>query len=344
MTPAPPPYRATLASPQLHTDHPVWVYPDAYASDNNRRENIAGTGGITFQDHTEKYVIVWALNSAYVKYRVYGSISPARQTNLLQDDLTTNQYEFFPPVFSEVLRYYFWVAGVDVNGVETYLSQTPASLETTAVDTAIWPNPISANCVVPDADGINCETAKAYEYIQNMNRLELQMNGELAYLHIRRHGSQKPWGVPCSCNDSMNADSDPDYQGRGRCSLCFGTGVFAGYYPAIPVMIRYSSQPEQIYKYTKRGMETSHAFNTYMLWEPIVNVDDLIIRASDGSRYMVSKRKETSARAIRLHQEFDLTAIEKTDIKYEVSDKTIADALSTAQVPGWLRDRFRIFG
>jgi len=142
----------------------------------------------------------------------------------------------------------------------------------------------------------------------------------------------------------MNAASDPDYQGRGRCSLCFGTGVFAGYYPAIPVMIRYSSAPEQVYKYTKRGMETSHAFNTYMLWEPIVNVDDLIIRASDGSRYRVEKRKETSARAIRLHQEFDLTVIEKTSILYEVSDAAINAALAQAQVPGYAISRFRIFG
>ncbi len=339
-----PPFRATLASPQLNTSHPVWVYPDANPGDTNRRTNILTVGGVTYQDHTEKYVIVWAPVKGARTYNVYGSVSPARKTNQLIAGLKTNQYEFFPPVFSEVIKYHFWVSWVDANGVETYLSEDSATLETTAADTAFWPNPITGSCTVPDPDGINCEHRKAYDYIQNMNRLELQLNGEAAYLHIRRHGEQKPWGIPCVCNDSIDAESDPDYQGRGRCSLCFGTGVFAGYYPAIPIMIRYSNAPEQTFKYGRQGLVLQHSFNSYSLWEPVISVDDLVIRASDGKRFRVSKKKETSARAITLHQEFDLTELEHTSILYEVSDKTIQAALDQAKLPGYLLEGFRAFG
>lgn len=334
----------SLASPQLNTAHPVWVYPDIYASDNNRRQNIPQTGGITFQDHTEKYLILWAPVQGAKYYRLYGSVSPARSNNLLQDEIENPQAEFYPPLFSEVIRYYFWVAAVDEQGNETYLSTEAASLESTTAATAGLVNPITDDCLIPDAQGINFETLKAYNYIQTMNKLELQMNGEVAYLHKRRHAEQKPWGIPCACNDSIDQESDPDYQGRGRCSLCFGTGIFGGYYPGIPIMIRYSMAPEQVYRYTKRGMEVTNPFNTYMLWEPVVNVDDIVIRASDGSRYYVSKRKETSARAIRLHQEFDLARIEKQDIRMEVSDKTIQEALNVAKIPGFAVDRFKIFG
>lgn len=339
-----PPFRATLASPQLNTSHPVWVYPDAYPGDDNYRENIVAIGGVTYQDHKEKYVLVWAAPRGARTYNIYGSVSPTRKTNLLASGVKTNQYEFYPPVFSEIIRYYFWVSWVDANGTETYLSEEPASLEKTAVDTAFWPNPITSSCNVPDADGINCEHKKAYDYIQHMNRLELQLNGEAAYLHIRRHGSHKPWGIPCACNDSMDASSDPDYQGRGRCSLCFGTGVFGGFFPAIPIMIRYSNAPEQVYRYAKQGLVLNHSFNTYALWEPIINVDDIVIRASDGKRFRVSKRKETSARAIRLHQEFDLTEVERTSVLYEVSDKTIQEALDQAKLPNYMVERFKIFG
>lgn len=338
------PPTASLASPQFNTNHPVWVFPDPYASDGNRRQNIPQTGGITFQDHTEKYIITWAEVKGAASYKLYGSISPARSTNLLQEDITTNQTVFYPPLFTEVVRYYFWVSSVDEAGNETYISTEPASLETTAVEMAGLVNPITDNCYVPDACGINQETLKAYNFIQNMNKLQLQTNGEVAYLHKRRYAEQKPWGIPCACTDSLDTDSDPDYQGRGRCSLCFGTGIFGGYYPGIPIMIRYSAMPDDVYRYSPRGMELSHTFNTYMLWEPVVNVNDLVIRASDGSRYYVSKRKESSARAIRLHQEFDLTQIEKQDIRMEVSDKTIQEALDVAKIPGYALDRFKVFG
>lgn len=333
-----------LASPQLRTDHPVWVYPDMEVSDKNRNFIVPKVGGVTYQDYSERYVIVWAANPNYVKYRLYGSISPFRKDNLIQDNILTNQTEFFPPVFVEVVKYYFWVAGVDALGNETYLSDDAASLETTAVKNALANNPITTTEFMPDGDGLNCEHLKAYEYIQSLNRTELELNGELAYLFIRRQGGQKPWGMACICNDSLTRDSDPDFQGSERCTLCFGTGIFGGYYPPIPIKIRYSNAPDQLMRYTKRGLEASHAFNTYMLWEPTVNVDDLIIRAMDEIRYVVKAKKETSARGIVLHQEFDIDQLEDSDIRQEVSHESIQKALDYAKLPPAVVDRFKIFG
>ena len=337
--------RATLWSPELNSGHPVQVFADPVASDANVRENILRVGGITHQLHTERYLVTWAKPAPGIAfYRLYGSISPFRSDNLLEDNITGLQASFYPPVFTDVLRYYFWVSAVDSTGKELYLSPEPVSLEITTQGTAFSPNPITSICEFPDADGLNCELRKVYGYIRKMDRFQLEQSGEVAYLYIRRHGEDKPWGIPCACNDSFEAESDPDYQGRGRCSLCFGTGVYAGFYPPIPIMIRYSNQPDSVYTYTKQGMTLSHAFNTYMVSDPVVNVDDLIVRAQDNSRYYVTKRKETSVRGIRLHQEFDLKQVEKKDILMEVSPTTIQAALDKAKVPGWARDRFKVFG
>lgn len=335
----------TLFSARLQVDNPIIVTPDINFGDENPSETILNVGKIKTQLLTQKYKIEWPEIQGAKFYRLYGSVNPARQANLLEDNITGVSTFFVPPVLTPVIQYYFWVSVVLKNGSEEYLTDDPATLETARHTLAFDPNPISdGGDIIPDADGLNCEMPGIFEYIRAGNRFQLENDGEQALLFQCRHAEDRPFGVPCECNNSLQAQTNPDYLGRGRCGLCFGTGIYGGYYPSVPIMIRYSNLPSQRYQYTKTGYELQHSFNTFMLWAPQVRVGDLVIRLLDGTRYLVTDRNESSARGIRLHQEFNLQQIDAQSIKNDVTDQQIADALNQLEVPGFVWDGFKVFG
>ncbi len=354
---------SSLYSPELATDNPVTITPVIDVADGNI-QSVSETPPhddfvtnpfkgeesktlVSRWKHTEAYDVSWPVVRGAVEYRVYGSMSPANRRNLLAEGLDDVEFRFYPPYFSESVSYFFWVSWINDRGVETYLSDDPASLMASREKAAFNPNPITSDPnLFPDAEGMNQEMAKTLEYIRKCNRWELENDGEPALLYLRRHGEDRPWGVACSCTDRRVVDdSDPDYNGKNRCKFCFGTGVMGGFYPAIPVAIRYGNAPEQDFKYTKRGFELNHAFNTYMLWTPTVRMDDMLVRLVNGSRYVVTKcQPDISARGVRLHQEFDLTQVEKQDILMEVTDASIQRAIDAQKMPSYLRDGFKIFG
>jgi len=356
---------ASLFSPELKTNHPIVITPIINAGNLRKMEisEVAATDevegmnpssprgdftrtGVSSGESPEAYDICWNKQVGAVKYRLWGSMSPTGHGIILQDGITETETIFHPPYFSEVVAYFFWVSWVDKDGVETFISQVPASLMASAEGKAFLAGTVTEDCMLPGIAELDCMMKDAVEYIRRGNRLQLELNGEPAYLYLKLQAEDRPWGMACSCTDQRNADdSDPDYQGRGRCKLCFGTGIFGGFLPRIPIAIRYGSAPEQLWKWTKRGQELQHGFNTYMLWTPVVRVGDLIIRAVDGSRYVVTKTKpDISVRGVRLHQEFDLQQVEKTDILMEVTDEAIQANLQRSKLPKYYREGFKIFG
>jgi hypothetical protein len=356
---------ASLFSPDLRTNHPIVITPLVNAGDL-RQLSISKTPstdeadglqpssirgdftltGVSSGESPEAYSISWPKIKGAVRYRLYGSMSPVGHGILLQDDIKDVETIFHPPYFSEVVAYFFWVSSVDKDGKETFICEESASLMASNDGKAFAGGTLTKDCKIPGTESLDCMMKDAVEFIRRGNRLQLELNGEPAYLYLRRHAEDRPWGMACSCTDQRNDDdSDPDYQGKGRCKLCFGTGIFGGFFPRINIAIRYGAAPEQLWKWTKRGQELQHGFNTYMLWTPVVRVGDLIIRAVDGSRYTVVKtRPDISVRGVRLHQEFDLQQVEKTDILMEVTDEAIAASMKRANLPKYLREGYRIFG
>ena len=335
----------TLFSPLLQTDHPLTIEPTLDSADSNPKKITEEDGAIVESLKTEEFIVSWDSLEDAVTYNLYVSVSPKRNSNIVQKDIATNYTTWVPPLFTEVITYYFWVAWVDEDGVETYITDDPASLQTRIHQEAFAENPLPTSCLMlPETDTLNCEIKQALEYIRSGNELQSAISGEKALLFLRRHASDLPWGIPCACNDSADKQNNPDYNGRGRCKLCFGTGIYGGFYPAIPVTIRYESAPNQNYVRTKQGYQLEHQFNTYMIWDPRVRTGDLIVRKADGSRYIVNNVKETSSRAIRLHQEFDITQVEKTSILMEVTDTQIQELTDKASAPGVLMDGFKLFG
>lgn len=338
-------YSGGLNNPDFQFNHPVTITPDYNASDANPVVNIPGQGGIVDQRVTDRIRLEWKPVVGAVSYGVAGSLSPFRQENVLQDGIKDAFFLFDLPVFINSLEYYFWVFWKDSAGTVTYLTDDPATLATRLAQDAFHPNPLTPDCRwVMDVDALNCEIEQDLQYIRAGHKLQLQIGGEKGLLFKRRHGEDQPWGIPCTCTESIERETDPDYQGGTRCKLCFGTGVFGGFYPGIPLLFRYENMPENTYKPTAHGLELVHKPNSWTLWEPFVGMDDLLIRLSDGSRFRVTTRKESSLRGIRTLQTFDLTQVEKTDILTEVSNVAIDRALRTAKNPLYSVNKFKVFG
>jgi hypothetical protein len=352
-------------SPELQKDHPVTITPVLDIADGNPVEQsetpafdplVTNTSrgdstraGVPQWNEVEAYDVSWPESKDAVFYRVYGSVSPSRSNNLLQDNIQDTTYRFYPPFFSETVVYFFWVSAVSRSNAETYLSDYPASLQSSAEKASFYPNPNPLTQdyrFIPDPDGLNAEIQKDLAYIRSGNRGLLELNGEPAYLYLRRHGEDKPWGIPCSCTSSRQyGDSDPDFIGTDRCRNCFGTGIFGGFFPKIPIAIRHGDSTEQSIRRTRRGFELYHSFNTMMLWLPVVRVGDLIVRAVDGSRYTVERtEQDIGVRGIRLHQSFDLKQEEKMSTMMWVTDAAIEESLTLSGMPKYLKCGYKVFG
>ena len=337
-------YAGNMYDANFQYSHPITITPNPTANDANPVQKIPGQGGVVQQSVTSSIRLDWKPVLGAVSYTVYGSLSPFRQENSLAE-VKDPGFDFDLPVFINSLEYYFWVSWTDAAGKVTYLTDDPATMATRLAQDAFHPNPITPDCRwIVDVDALNCEIEQDLQYVRAGHKLTLQIGGEKALLFKRRHGSDVPWGIPCTCTESIERETDPDYQAGGRCKLCFGTGIFGGFYPAIPILFRYENMPEDSYKPTSHGFELVHKPNSWTLWEPFVGVDDVLLRLSDGSRFRVITRKESSLRGIRTLQQFDLKEIEKTDILTEVSNAAIDRALRTAKNPLYAVNRFKIFG
>lgn len=344
----------SLFSPQIETDHPLTIIPNLDAADSNPVRYLPYKAGLSTRKWTEAYLVMAEPVIGAKEYRVYGSLSPTRKSNLIVKGLTKPEYVFHPQWITETAVYYFWMTWVDADGVETYYTDEPATLAGSAEKMAFDPanNPITADaCFMPgaSADLLNQEMRNVLTTIRKSDKLQLELNGEPALIYLRRFAEDQPWGVPCTCTfqeelDGEEDEVDSDYQGSANCKLCFGTGIYGGYYPAIPIYIRYSDAPDKIYKPTKRGFELNHAFNTYMLPTPTVRVGDLVVRQRDGSRYKVDKVRESSVRGVNLSQAFDLIQVPRDDMRMEVTNAAIEKALEKVKFPDYFKEGFRTFG
>ncbi len=358
---------AALYSPEL-ADHPLTILPVLDIGDSNpmtvkeNRPNDALTElgtikvGITEWKATDAYDVLWEPVVGAKSYRLWASMSPVLKDKdgdfrpvLMQDNIVSTQARFLPPYFSEVVAYFLWVSYLDQFGNETFITDVAASLMATNDKRAFNPNPFTDDPkFYPSVNELNRELAFDLEYIRKNTRMGMEIGAEPAYLYLRRHTSDRPWGQPCSCVRRMSDDdSDPDQEGNGvdRCMLCFGTGVFGGFLPKIKIaIIKDGATSGQSFSWGKKGMMLNHVFNTQMLWTPTVRVGDLIVRASDGSRFTVTlTNPDVAIRAVRLMQFFDLDQIAKTDIKMQLTDSAIARSIKMAKLPGFLKDGYRLF-
>ena len=355
-----------LFSPEINTDHPVTITAILNAGDlrqmkisevrhfdgvtNMEPGSLRGDTtktGVSSGESALAYDICWRQVRDAVSYRLYGSMSPTGHGILLQKDIELTETIWHVPYFSSSVVFFFWVSAIDDAGTEIFLSELPASLMASqAMKNFGWNTITADDDLLPGVQGLDAMMLQSLEFIRAANRLQIELGSEPALLYLRRYAEDRPWGGACSCTDQRNRDdSDPDYIAKGNCKLCFGIGIFGGFLPAIPILVRYGDAPEETWKWTKRGQEKISTFNTKMLWAPICRTGDLVVR-QNGQRYLVGKTQpDISARAVRLHQEFDLEMIsDTTSVLMEVTNAAIENGLRYSKLPRFARDGYRIFG
>ena len=146
----------------------------------------------------------------------------------------------------------------------------------------------------------------------------------------------------CQCTDERA--SDPDYQERGRCVACLGTGILAGYYPKIKIRFRYEGTPKKVIKYQKYGYAMIHDITSWMLWTPKLRNFDILIRLKDNNRFLIDSPSQSEQRGVPFRQSFNLKALPLTDIRYQITDELVYANIARESQLGWFRFDYSALG
>lgn len=299
----------------------------------------------------QKWTIEWPLQVDATGINIYAGFSPTslrKVTAVAPLPGGSTSAVIVPPLVlstSQVLPYvsvpqdarpYVNVSKILADTTEVMLQANPATEETGINDLKTGFNPIPVSQDFPITDPINKFHRYAYEEIRRRHIAQLSFAGEDAILFTRRWA-----GTPCQCVD--DDASDPDYQARGRCVLCFGTGIFAGYYLGIPLKMRYAAMPVRKIRYDATGVTVEHRPDFWTLWEPRVHEHDILVRVKTGEKFEITDVQQSEFRGLPLHQNAKLTNINPNDMRSMVTDAAISQGLLKEGQYGFARYGWGLF-
>jgi hypothetical protein len=312
-------------------------------SDANQQQLFDPLYGGIYKGAFDEFYIEWEPEQdKYLKgYNVYYSLFPLLRYKANQQIITGNSFRFKLPIFPQNVIFYFWVSKIvgnkeNMQDVEIFINeegQTVYKLQERLFFEG-QKSPIEPSYVFPEMDQKNIEDAMkdVLKRIQTDFKFMLQNGGIECYVYMRRWASDYPLGVPCKCTDT--SDADADFRGRGRCSLCFGTGIVGGYYPPINILLRFNEKPSKKFDGAVYGLKVSQTYDAWTLPEPILRVGDLIVRKFDGNKYVVDEVQVSGAfRSILTRQDISMSILPETDIRRIVSLETINNALNQIKDP-----------
>ena len=270
-------------------------------------------------------------------YNIYFSVYPLIKNKANKEKLVTDtHYEMELPLFPQNIYFYFWISKVvgnlpDIPVTETLLNREGWTTYKSSLEETIYgPNPIEPNFNFPETDNINESIKDTRERIRIDRIMGTQIRGVECDIYFRRWGTQKPYGIPCTCTEDKQ---DPDFMGSTRCPLCFGTGIIGGYYPPIRMLVNFQAHPAQNFKGYVRGMTVEQTYEAWTTVPPFFREQDLVVRLIDGRRWTIKEVNNTFLRGSANSQAFSLDLIPPTDIKQIVSLETINSALKTLDNP-----------
>lgn len=277
--------------------------------------------------------IGWDAEDAATGYNIYFSMFPLLRYKVNEDPITTTEYTFRLPIFPQNLYFYFWVEKITDAG-SSFINEEGATFYTVE-QTNFYEqteSPITNSYVFPETENINAAMKELIlKRIPADTKFILESNGADCDVYMRRWGTDQPYGIPCVCTDDTDADSD--FGGRGRCDLCFGTGVLGGFYPPIKMIIRFNTTPPKEFKGMISGLKVTQAYDGWSIPDPILRAGDMIVRRLDGERYVVTEVKIASQRNIATRQDLAFHLISINDIRRLVSLNTINEALAKTSDP-----------
>lgn len=283
-------------------------------------------------------------------YNVYGSLTPITRNKLNEVPIKDTSFTFIVPVIPQTLSYFFWVSRVNAIGGETFLSEEPATDQTSSVIRNNFDvNPLTPILGLPVTGVLNKHMKDIIiPQMHQRAQFELENDGEDAWVFARRFS-----GTPCPCNrpdpnskpgtptgdgeillsnslgarvDDFGQKADSDYQGTGRCIICFGSGIIGGYFPSFKIKFRYGAAPVQTMIRQRYGYQVVHSAGSWTLWSPKLSKWDILVREKDGTRFSIDTQAQSEIRGLVLHQDLNLVAIPITDIRTQVQDDLILKA------------------
>jgi len=296
-----------------------------------------------------RLAVTWPAQYSAVRYVVYVSPNPTVQNKFREVPKTQRRIEFEPPV--EVPHdaiFFFWVAYLNPRGDEVFIQDPPSFC---LIDGEFKrPRRISPNIyrdIATDQDMLY--------YLEEIRRRHLFVNendGEDFLLFIRRFYGQS--SVPLAddgsgrvvpiaqttlgnitddfdqqqptAGEQVEAD-DPAYQGPYRDRDSFGTGIVAGYFPAIQIRIRYGEMPQRLINFLGQGISYEHDFNSWTIWHPRIKENDVLVRLRDDERFLAKQVSSSEVSGIFLHQRFKSVSEPRSSTVYKISDQAIREAL-----------------
>jgi len=296
-----------------------------------RVENIIVS--VLLDDPQKKMRITWNAFSGATSYKIYASLAPYNNTNMIAQNILTTYYETTPPLIDGVY-FYFWVTAM--YGI------IPAETDKNFLGVTNFPyDAFEASGTTLSSVGQDYtqdSTLKEYfDEILERELAELETFAEKAYLYKRR------WvGIPCQHKAASGGETttpgggmfdpdptaDPPLQPINRCLDCFGTSVYGGYYPKAEMLVRRKGIPSRRYKFDERGIVADHDFDGWTIYHPILTEGDIIVTRALGERYRITDPKTSTWRGLPLHQEFKLIRLTQRDIEYYISDAKIADGIA----------------
>ena len=248
-------------------------------------------GGI-YKGAMDQVYIEWEIEKdiGLEGYNVYYSFFPLLRYKVNDKIITTNYVRFNLPIFPQNLIWYFWVSKI-VNGKEIFINEEGQTVykQQEKLFFEDKTNYITPNDAFPEIDQENIQQMMKSVLVRIKNDFTfiLQNDGVECDIYMKRWGSDYPFGVPCKCGDTMDADAD--FRGRNRCSLCFGTGIIGGYYPPIRMILRFNEMPARKFEGVVYGLKVSQTYNAWSIPNPILRSEDLVVRRFDGARYIVDQ-------------------------------------------------------
>jgi hypothetical protein len=317
-----------------------------YITDKNAIIKYNSTFGGTYSGAFSWVKIDWEAQTDknLLGYNVYFSAFPllkykANTTTMIPVGTTTFQFEL--PLYPQNIAFYFWVSKIVQTGVDIH--NNPITQETILNDdgegqttytsseyNTFTTNTIDTNTQFYDTENIFEDFEMILRRMKDDRKMELQMKGMPCDVYMRKWGTSAPYGTICVCSEDK---TDPDFMGSTRCPICFGTGVIGGYYEKMEMFISFPLHPGKTFNGFVKGLTISQTYDGWTIVPPFLRAQDLVVRKMDGQRWIIGDVNCTWFRGAAITQFFSLNLIQQTDIRYIVSNNTIATALDTLKDP-----------
>lgn len=167
------------------------------------------------------------------------------------------------------------------------------------------------DCNVLTVDRIE-ETDWIWSEAVKRNAWILDQGGERVKVFLRKF-----YGTRCLCWNPSHKQAEND------CQTCLGTGWVGGYDGPYNIIIAPSDGAKTVTR-DPRGLVTTHQYEVFMGPSPLLSQRDFIVR-QNGDRYTVGGITLPSARGMILQQQFSLSVIPESDIRYRASVSDTVD-------------------